>query len=77
MGRGLNDALPIMKAVGFRELAAHLDGRLSLEDAMTQAKMQTRRYAKRQSTWLRNQAPDWQRLSNTQDIEDVLNSLSS
>ena len=75
MDRRLDDALPIMKAVGVRELAAHLDGRLSLDEAVAQAKMQTRRYAKRQSTWLRNQAPDWPRLSNAEDVEAWLDSL--
>lgn len=58
-GRDLNPQLPALKAVGYRELAAHLAGEISLDDAIAQAQMQTRRYAKRQSLWFRNQAPDW------------------
>jgi tRNA dimethylallyltransferase len=58
-GRGLDPALPALKAVGYRELAAHLAGELTLAGALEAAAMQTRRYAKRQSTWFRNQTPDW------------------
>lgn len=57
--RQLDPALPALKAVGYRELAAHVAGELSLNDAVAEAAMQTRRYAKRQSTWFRNQTPDW------------------
>lgn len=46
---------PIMKAVGVPELSAHLRGEMDLETASDLAKQNTRRYAKRQLTWLRNQ----------------------
>ncbi len=45
------------KALGFRELARHLDGAASLEEAVTAAKQATRNYAKRQGTWFRRQLP--------------------
>ncbi len=54
-----------MKAVGVRELAAHLAGQLSLETAIAAAQQETRRYAKRQMTWLRRQTPDWPRITET------------
>jgi len=53
----LDPGLPIMKALGVRELSAHLSGELSLEDAVTQAQQATRNYAKRQMTWMRTQLP--------------------
>jgi tRNA dimethylallyltransferase len=56
--RGLAPDLPLLKAVAVRELLAHLDGRLDLESALERATVQTRRYAKRQLTWLRHQLPD-------------------
>jgi tRNA dimethylallyltransferase len=62
LARGLSAALPAMKAVGVPELAAHLAGETSLEAATALARQATRRYAKRQLTWLRNQTPDWPRL---------------
>lgn len=57
--RGLDLSLPVMKALGLAELIAHLDGGVSLEDAITLAKRNTRRFAKRQLTWFRNQTADW------------------
>ncbi|WP_455481593.1 tRNA (adenosine(37)-N6)-dimethylallyltransferase MiaA [Bartonella sp. B35(2025)] len=51
----LSPLLPAMKAIGMRELIAYLDGYKSFEDALEIAKTQTRRYAKRQMTWFRNQ----------------------
>ena len=69
VSRGLDPSLPVMKAVGVRELAAHLAGDLALDEALALAQRETRRYAKRQSTWLRNQTPDWPRLSTEVEIE--------
>lgn len=54
----LDPMLPIMKAVGVRELQVHLKGLESLENSLAAAQMETRRYAKRQMTWFRNQLPD-------------------
>lgn len=59
--RGLSPALPAMKAVGVRELAAYLSGDLARDDAITALKQATRNYAKRQLTWFRNQTPNWRR----------------
>jgi tRNA dimethylallyltransferase len=57
--RGLDPTLPAMKAHGVPWLMRHLAGEISLEDAMAGAVMDTRRYAKRQLTWFRNQMKDW------------------
>jgi tRNA dimethylallyltransferase len=54
----LDPGLPVLKAVGYAELAAHLAGRTTLEAAVAAAQQQTRRYAKRQMTWFRHQLPD-------------------
>ena len=61
--RNLDPALPLMKAVGFRELAAHLRGEATLAEAIAAAQQETRRYAKRQTTWMRGQMADWPRLT--------------
>jgi tRNA dimethylallyltransferase len=52
---GYAPGLPVMKALGVPELADHLAGRRSLAEAAEAARQSTRRYAKRQFTWLRNQ----------------------
>jgi tRNA dimethylallyltransferase len=59
LGRGFSSELPVMRALGVAPLAAHLDGRLGLQDAVAQAKADTRRYAKRQLTWLRRNMITW------------------
>ena len=57
--RKLDPALPAMKAHGVPWLIRHLNGELSLDEAKAGAIMDTRRYAKRQHTWFRNQMKDW------------------
>ncbi len=63
---GLGPGMPGLKAVGAAELAAHLAGELPLADATARAKAATRRYAKRQLTWMRNQMAGWPRLDPSQ-----------
>jgi tRNA dimethylallyltransferase len=57
---GLDEGLPAMRAHGVRELAAYLAGTNSLEEAITKAKTESRRYAKRQMTWARRYMADWE-----------------
>ncbi len=62
VARGLDPALPAMKAVGVREFAAHLAGGTTLAAAVEATRQATRNYAKRQLTWFRNQTPGWRRV---------------
>ena len=62
VARGLDTALPAMKAVGVREFAAHLAGETTLAAAVEATRQATRNYAKRQLTWFRNQTPGWARI---------------
>ncbi|HEX3708405.1 MAG TPA: tRNA (adenosine(37)-N6)-dimethylallyltransferase MiaA [Pseudolabrys sp.] len=57
--RGLDPLLPAMKAHGVPWLIRHLNGAIALDEAAAGAIMDTRRYAKRQVTWFRNQMKDW------------------
>jgi len=57
--RGLDPLLPCMKAHGMPWLAAHLRGEMALDAAADLGRRDTRRYAKRQFTWIGNQMPDW------------------
>jgi tRNA dimethylallyltransferase len=68
---GLDPALPAMKAVGAPELMAHLRGERTLAEAATGVKTATRRYAKRQLTWVRNQMFHWHRLSSHNAAENL------
>ncbi len=48
---------PGMSATGYPEVVAYLDGRLELDQVVDRIKRATRRYARRQLTWFRNQLP--------------------
>ncbi|ATA59633.1 tRNA (adenosine(37)-N6)-dimethylallyltransferase MiaA [Geobacillus stearothermophilus] len=57
--RGFRDCQAV-QAIGYKELYDYFDGRVSLEEAIEQLKQNSRRYAKRQLTWFRNQMPvEW------------------
>jgi tRNA dimethylallyltransferase len=60
LSRDLNPLLPVMRAIGVREIADFLSGRLSREDALQAGQTATRQYAKRQYTWFSHQpSKDW------------------
>lgn len=61
--RNLDAALPAMKAHGAPALMAYLRGEMALADAAEIARRDTRRYAKRQFTWIAGQMPDWPRIA--------------
>jgi len=61
--RNLDPNLPVMRALGVPSLLAILEGTVDREVAIEDAKMQTRRFAKRQLTWFRNQFGNWERIS--------------
>jgi tRNA dimethylallyltransferase len=62
LARQLNPSLPVMRAIGVREIAGFLSGDLSREEAIAAGRQATRRYAKRQYTWFTHQPPaDWPR----------------
>lgn len=60
---GWDPKLPSSKAIGGPELIAHLAGARSLEDAIADAVLASRQYAKRQRTWFRSNMKGWQQLS--------------
>ncbi len=64
--RNLDPALPAMKAHGAPALSAHLRGEISLAAAAEIGKRDTRRYAKRQFTWIAGQLPHWPRAAETE-----------
>ena len=55
--------LPVMKAIGVREIGDMLSGGMSRSQVIERASAQTRQYAKRQMTWFRNQLDEtWERV---------------
>ena len=67
---------PAMKALGVPQLARHVRGGISLEEAANQAKTATRRYAKRQFTWISRHMISWNSIYK-QDSERILDKIFS
>ena len=53
LNSGFRSALTAPQAIGYKEIVSYLDGTINLDEAINQIKTATRRYAKRQRTWLR------------------------
>jgi tRNA dimethylallyltransferase len=70
LASGLTAADNAMDSLGYRELTAHLDGRMNLAEAVAEIKMHTRQFAKRQMTWFRPDARiRWFDVRNESDFE--------
>ena len=67
--------LKSMQTVGYSELFRHLDGELSLTDALALFKRNSRRYAKRQMTWFRNQG-EWN-MVEAEDYDSILELINT
>ena len=62
LDRKLDPKLPVMRAIGVTEISAYLRAETSLDEAIAAGQQATRRYAKRQYTWLAHQPPpEWPR----------------
>ncbi len=72
--RRLDPMLPVMRAHGVPGLIAHLDGALSLDEAIARGQADTRAYAKRQFTWFRHQMGEAWRWVDPEGatVEDLL-----
>ncbi len=67
--KGYSSKLKPLQSIGYRQMFAHLAGQLSLAQAIVDTQQATRRYAKRQLTWFRNDRQatrvvvnDWQKI---------------
>lgn len=73
LARQLDPALPVMRAIGVPEIAAYLAGACNEAEALAAGSQATRRYAKRQYTWLRHQPPAaWPRVVLQSSPPDTL-----
>jgi tRNA dimethylallyltransferase len=77
LARKLNPNLPVMRAIGVRELSAYLLGQATLDEAVAAGQQTTRRYAKRQYTWFAHQPPaEWPRFQEALDIDNLGEALA-
>ena len=64
---------PAMLTVGYAELFEYLDSKISLEDAISQIKQNSRRYAKRQITWFKKYGnTNWFQPGETKEIVEFI-----
>jgi tRNA dimethylallyltransferase len=64
LARNLNSSLPVMRAIGVREIAAFVAGEIDREEMIRRGQQATRNYAKRQYTWFAHQPPrEWPRFT--------------
>ena len=71
---GIGKNTTSMQAIGYKEIYSYLDGEISLNEAVELIKQESRRYAKRQMTWLnRNNDIKWIEIGK----EDSLNEIFS
>jgi tRNA dimethylallyltransferase len=74
MAKGYTPDLPSMRSLGYRHMTRVLEGDLGLSEAVRLFKRDTRRYAKRQFTWFRNQETVqwWDAASDPEGILDTI-----
>lgn len=79
--QGYNKKMQALKAIGYKEIIDHLEGRLSLEESVELLKKNTRHFAKRQLTWFRRDPNirwfDVDRLSYEALFDQVCSTISA
>ena len=79
LGRGLESSKTASQAIGYKEVASALRGEASLEEAIDEVKLRTRRYAKRQLSWFRRDGRvrwiDLDAVSPDEAVETIVSAL--
>ncbi|MFT9099907.1 MAG: tRNA (adenosine(37)-N6)-dimethylallyltransferase MiaA [Zymomonas mobilis subsp. pomaceae] len=72
LARRLPEELPIMRAIGVREITSYLKGDIDRLTMIEKAKAATRQYAKRQRTWFRHQTNEaWIKIFDDIDFKKI------
>jgi len=71
MAQGYHPGLASMQGIGYKEVAGYINGKCTREEAAEAVKQNSRRYAKRQETWFRNQNPHALILPAQGNVEDI------
>jgi len=70
------DAVNSLNTVGYKELFAHFDGTIPLEEAVRQIQSNTRRYMRKQLTWFKKDPEiKWFHPDNTEEITNYIDSF--
>jgi tRNA dimethylallyltransferase len=77
LNRGLDPEMPIMKALGVRELSRHILGEVSLDEAIVLGQNSSRKFARRQMTWFRNQMRSWRFVSADKAVGEIIDRVKA
>ncbi len=73
LAMGIDKNATAMQAIGYKEFAEYLEGAASMEEAVERVKQESRRYAKRQMTWLRrNERINWLLLQSDYNYNKIV-----
>jgi len=70
---GYHQNLSSMQGIGYKEIIPHINEELPFEIAVSNLKRNTRRYAKRQLTWFRNQTDGIWIDTEEKSVEEIIN----
>jgi len=75
---GLAQNRTALQALGYRQVAEHLEGRRSLEETVALVKIRTWQFARRQMTWFRRQLrPQWLHVSRGETAQETATRIAS
>ena len=72
---GINEDNQAYKAIGCRQLIDYFNGLCTLEEAIDKIKQESRRYAKRQLTWMRGEEAVWLSGTLNENVDTILKEL--
>ncbi len=73
LSMGIERNSTAMQAIGYKELTEYIDGKISMEESVEKIKQESRRYAKRQMTWLRrNEDINWLLLQSDYNYNKIV-----
>ncbi len=75
LARGLTPDSPAMSAIGYRQLARHLQGEISLEEAVREIRRATRQFVRRQANWFKADDPRIHWFEARPAVEDQIEAL--
>lgn len=73
--KGVNEEHQAYKAIGCRQLIDYFKGDCTLNDAVEKIKQESRRYAKRQLTWMRGEEATWLGGTLNENINTILKEI--
>jgi tRNA dimethylallyltransferase len=70
--KGYSPGLPSMSAIGYRQLAEHLAGSITLREAIEETKRATKKFVRRQMTWFKPDHPDIHWFEMDDDVKQAV-----